>query len=207
MEGVLLLPFTLWYHDLVKLFTKLFNPKGFVMKPEAILQQKNKMLHHLSCLPRKIVQLHGHENVTEFVIHELCHEQCFNLEKAAYFVDNPDFDCLKGVVGYWRAQAYDPGADIWQNPDTFTVHMQSSPFNQKVRGMVRASIRAHGGSDQDIVNAVATDLEIKDPGYSCWNMKNDNHGIFVYEKSGCQGLCSDEDIANGLSLLSLCPVF
>lgn len=177
------------------------------MESEVILQRKNKILQCLSCLPRKMLQLHGHDNITEFVLHELCHEQCFNLEKAAYFVDNPDFDCLKGIAGYWRAQAYDAGADIWQSPDMFTVYMQSSPFNKKVRGMVQASIRVQGGTDQDVVNAVATDLEMKDPGYCCWHMKNDNHGIFVYEKTGNQEICSDEDIANGLSLLSFCPIF
>ena len=58
------------------------------------------ILNTLSKLPRKMLSLKGQENVTEFVLHELCHKNCFNLDKAAYFVDNPDFDCLKGMAGF-----------------------------------------------------------------------------------------------------------
>ena len=78
---------------------------GAEMKPNSLNDKHIDILDKLCHLPRKILSLHGHDNITELILHELCNEQCFNLEKAAYFIDNPDFDCFKGVAGHCRSQA------------------------------------------------------------------------------------------------------
>ena len=55
----------------------------------------------LADLPKRMVPLYDLEaigNIPEFVLHDLCHEDCFNLKKAAFLVDNPDFDSLQGVA-------------------------------------------------------------------------------------------------------------
>ena len=44
--------------------------------------------------------------MSEFVLHDICNPNCFNLQKAAFLVDNPDFDCLKGVAGFSADEAY-----------------------------------------------------------------------------------------------------
>ena len=59
------------------------------MGDEALHSQHN-VLNTISRLPRKMLSLKNQENITEFVLHDLCNKKCFNLEKAAYFVDNPD---------------------------------------------------------------------------------------------------------------------
>ena len=61
---------------------------------------KNRILIHLSTLPQKILSLHGRADLAEFVLRDLCHERCFNLKKAAFFIDNPDFNHLKGIAGF-----------------------------------------------------------------------------------------------------------
>ena len=66
------------------------------------LERQNRMLHHLAQLPRLMIDVHGRDNISEFILHELCSEPCFNLRKAAYLVDNPDFNCLRGVAGFAR---------------------------------------------------------------------------------------------------------
>ena len=59
------------------------------------------------------------ENMIEFVLHCLCSEDCFNMPKAAYFVDNIDFNCLKGIAGYNHLEKYkEPG--IWSKPENFS---------------------------------------------------------------------------------------
>lgn len=172
-----------------------------------LLHRQNAMLGKMISLPRKMLQLKNQDNMTEFVLHELCHRDCLNLEKAAYFVDNPDFNCFKGMAGFSLPEAY-VSDDIWKNPSSFSTHMQGSAFNQKVRGLARPSLRRDNKADEDIVHAVATELHLQNPGYYSWDMKHDNHGILIYERGCKEGdACSVDYVLNGLSLLSFCPIF
>jgi hypothetical protein len=179
------------------------------MAVNEMLKRHHAVLNRLSQLPRKMLSLKDQGNITEFVLHELCQADCFDLEKAAYFVDNPDFDCLKGVAGVWRPEAYATAHDdIWQNPNSFTAHMQGSPFNQKVRDFMRSSLRKNQESDEEIVHIIAQELHMENPGYYSWDMKHYNHGLLVYEKPCKKGdSCDVDTVLNGLSLLSFCPIF
>ncbi|MCX5922045.1 MAG: hypothetical protein NTX86_01825 [Candidatus Dependentiae bacterium] len=176
------------------------------MKPEELLSRHYELLNHLSLLPKKMVSLHGHENMTEFVLHELCDEHCFNLQKAAYFIDNPDFDCLKGIVGFSRDESM-KSCDIWQSPDDFSGHMKQSPFNQKVRGLLRASIKKNHSNEKDVAAILADYLGLQQPNFCVWNMKHDNTGILLFEKTKQEDPIHEDHLQNGLSLLSFCPVF
>lgn len=171
------------------------------------MERENRLLNHLNHLPRKMLMLHGADNVTEFVLHELCSCEGFNLERAAYFVDNPDFDCLKGVVGFSSQEAYHDSGAIWENPREFSLHMQKAPFNQKVRSLQRESMRRSGESDEHIVNAIASELGLDNPSYYSWDMKHDNHGILIFQPMNKEVDYNDKHLLNGLSLLSFCPVF
>jgi hypothetical protein len=166
-----------------------------------------KIAQFLSAVPGKIVSLHGRENVTEFVLHDLAGKSCFNLAKASYLVDNPDFDHLKGVAGYATTQAYEHSDAIWDNPDHFTRHMQGAPFNKQVRSILRKSPKKGCLQAQDIVNVVAEELQMSDPHFFCWDMKHYNHGLFIYEHMNGHAEWDEQDLMNGLNLLSLCPVF
>jgi len=164
-----------------------------------------RILDCINKIPRKMLHIQNYDNVTEFVLHELCHTRCFDIGKAAYFVDNPDFDLLKGVAGYARPEAY-AGDDVWDNPSQFTAHMQGAPFNQKVRRFHHASMRKNKESDDAIVDLISHELDLKKPRYYSWDMKHDNHGLFVYEKT-CKGDECVDYVKDGLCLLGFCPVF
>lgn len=164
-----------------------------------------RILNQLNKLPRKMLSIQNYDNATEFVLHELCNKNCFDIGKAAYFVDNPDFDMLKGVAGYSRPEAYAVD-DAWKDPSKFSAHMQSSPFNQKVRNFYHASMRKHHESDDAIVKLIAQEIGLKDPRYYSWDMKHDNHGLFVYEKT-CEGEGCVDYVKDSLCLLGFCPVF
>ncbi len=167
---------------------------------------KPSITHHLAGLPRKILQLHGRDNVTEFVLHELSGKECFNLERIAYVIDNPDFNCLKGVAGYCQPEAYHAKESIWQEADTFSEHMKKSAFNKKVRHLSKPSHVKQGVSDKQIVKEVAHELGFGHPSFYAWTMKHDNHGILVYEKADDKP-CDCDYLLEGLCLIGFCPIF
>ena len=170
------------------------------------LKKEHSVLHHLSHIAPQIVHLRDQENLTEFVLHELCCPECFNLEKAAYFVDNPDFDCLKGVAGFSRLEAYPNSCSIWESPKSFSLHMRKAPFNQKVRSMYTPSMKKSHVDDAVIAQEIAHNLGFENYNFYSWDMKYDNHGILLFERSEKEDV-SEQHLQNGIRLLSFCPVF
>ncbi len=177
------------------------------MEREELLERQNKMFVCLTSLPKRMLSLQGMDNVTEFVLHDLCNECCFNLSRAAFFIDNPDFNCTKGVAGFSREEIRAQCSGIWDNPQAFSECMRSSAFNQKVRGLTECSIRKAGHNHDELAKKVADDLGFKQYAYCSWGMKHDNEGFVIFEKALPQETFADEHVLNGLALLSFCPVF
>lgn len=169
------------------------------------LFKKNAILSHLSTLPEKVLSLHGVEDVSQFVLHDLCNQDCFDLKKAAYIVDNPDFDCMRGVAGFNIAEAFSKQG-IWNNPKEFIAHMNAASFNKKVRSLDVASMRRLKKSDVEATKFVADYLGISKPSFCSWQMKHDNHGMLIYEtEKSCPIV--NEYIKNGACFLGFCPVY
>jgi len=173
------------------------------MEDHETLKRQHAILHYLSNIPPKILSLHGADNVTEFVLHALCDKSCFDLKRAAYFVDNPDFNCLKGVAGCAQDECFGDKC-AWQNPKDFSSHMQSASFNQQVRDVMRCSVNGGTEAMKALTEEVAKDLVIHNFSVYSWPMKHGNHGVLVYEK-GDNSL--DHLIPNGVCLLGFCPIF
>ncbi len=74
------------------------------MKPNELTPRYEALLRCFTHLPQQILSLHKIDNATEYVLHSLCDAGCLDLQKAAYLVDNPDFDCLQGVAGFNKAE-------------------------------------------------------------------------------------------------------
>lgn len=177
------------------------------MKQENLLHGHAHIIDNLRRLPRKMLNLHGLDNVTEFVLHELSSKSCFNLKKAAYFIDNPDFNCLKGVVGVSNVELHDI-EDVWKHPELFTQYMAESSFNKNVRSLMAHSHKKNDMDHKDAAKIIADQLGLNDYSYYSWDMKHNNHGFLVCEKD--EGLDAalphDDIIIDGLSLLGFCPV-
>ncbi len=178
------------------------------MEREELLDRQNKILSCLTCLPQKILTLHGRDNIMEFVLHDLIQKSCFDLKAAAYFVNNPDFNCLKGVTGI--AQQEVPQGlweNIWRQHEMFSTYMRNSPFNRKVRTFNQCSVVRSETQNNEMVHDVARELGIEKPAFYSIDMKHDNHGFFIFEKNNHHDNTSDEFMLNGVSLLGFCPVF
>lgn len=163
-----------------------------------------KILHCIAGMPQKMLSMHGADNTTEFVLHELCGSHCFNLPKAAYFVDNADFNCCKGVAGCCSTEWYQHPDDAWKKPDHFSEHMQQAMFNKKVRQIHTPSFTHELDS---ALKTIADQLDIKNPGYHMWDLKNDNKGILVFERDSANYDQIKDLLPHGLSLLGFCPIF
>lgn len=173
---------------------------------EDLEEKKRRILQKLSCLPRRMLQLHGRDNIAEFILHELSRQDCFNLDRVAYVIDNPDFNCLKGVAGYARDEEYVPDKEIWDAPDTFSEHMKSCSYNCKVRDFQKESGIKQGMSEVQIVKEVAKDLGFEQPSYYSWPLKNDNQGLLLYQKHD-QDECDCDYLLDGLCLIGFCPIY
>lgn len=177
------------------------------MMNEAERQKKeNELLKCMCDLPKRLIDHHGKLNLTEFLLHSLCTKCCFNFSKAAFFVDNPDFDHLKGVAGFFVHESY-PDGEHWNSPDNFSSHMETSPFNQKVRAVLEKSPKRGGKPHDSIVRSLAEDLEMESPLHRVWNVKHGNHGLLVFEANEDDRAFIDGHLEKALYLFGFCPVF
>lgn len=165
-------------------------------------QQLLKCFTHL---PQQILSLHGHDGITEFVLHSLCDKSCLNLSKAAYFVDNPDFDCLKGVAGFNNDDDAYTCSVALRDKETFKEHANLCAFNKKVRDISACSGRRSGCNPERTVESLACELGFGQPFFYTWPMKHDNFGLLIFERAvDNQG--ESEEFEHGISLLGFCPV-
>lgn len=176
------------------------------MERQDELHKHRKVLGCLSSLPRKILSIHERDDLCEFVLHDLCNESCFNITRAAYFVDNPDFDCLKGVAGFSREEACRAPSTIWQNPHEFSAFIHEAPFNYQVRAVQTKSVKAHGHSPDFVVEALAPGLGFKNPSWCAWDNKHFNHGLIIYEKGDLAEDVFDQHFIDSLCLLGFCAI-
>lgn len=176
------------------------------MDREELLQKHCSLLKTISTLPRKIITLSGSDNVSDFVLQELCSKNCFNLSKAAYFIDNPDFNCLKGVAGYSEVELANTKIN-WESPQIFSEQMKLSAFNNLVRSIIKESYKKKFGPKNIAVDDLVCDLGFTDPKFCFWQMKHDNHGLLIYDKHEQKDEFVDDHLTDALFLLSFCPIY
>ena len=162
------------------------------------------LLRQVTSLPTRILKNHDLLGLSSLLLHHLCAGECFNLSKAAYFVDNPDFDQLVGVAGFARDEAAQ--CDVWDEPQKNTTQVCETAFHQKVRGAQHPSV-ARTGLDASMspkLVRIAQDLGIDNPQVYSWEMKHGNHGVLLY--NGGEHDWDTQDLYNAASLLSFCPM-
>jgi hypothetical protein len=160
-------------------------------------------------LPHKILAHNDIDGLEQIVLHELGHDHHFGLSKAGYLIDNPEFDCLKGIAGYCKGECHLHKEDLWQEPHLFAGDMQEAPFHQKVSHFLDASIsRKNDGSafTGDSLVALAENLGMHNPGFLTWKMRHGNNGILLFEEGdSLEHTARRRDLLNHFAaLLSLC---
>jgi len=169
------------------------------------------LLLRLCVLPQAINVLHHDDahgpHTVEYIFHELCGNQCFGLRKAAYLIDNPDFDMVRGVAGY-ACDGYVSKAASHDNDSCmkhFASHLQECDFNESVRELQHGSVSRNGQTEQEIAQQLAKLFGFSDPQVIIWEVQNDNNGVFVYEGDEAKMQELRDWLVHGMHLLSLCP--
>lgn len=157
-------------------------------------------------LPKQILLLHQIDNVTEYVLHSLSQQECLNFSKAAYFIDNPDFNFCKGIAGFDKDDAIYTCDSIIADDGTILTEQNACTYNDKVREITITSPRRNGESHEKVIERLINELEMSDPSCHVWNIKHDNFGVLVYECADESAQQLHEEFLHGLSILGFCPV-
>ncbi|MFH1643916.1 MAG: hypothetical protein ABIA74_01955 [bacterium] len=172
-------------------------------------EQQQSIIRYLSALPHKILQFHDLDGLAQMILHELAHKPAFNLKRATYLVDNPDFDHLIGVAGFEEQECHLHKVDLWQSPDLFSNDMQEANFHNDIKKFLKNSLKKNdiNLNNSQEVSGLGHFLGMKEPDYFSWNMKHGNHGILLFDK-GEHDLpeWKRELLMNAAALLSLCSI-
>ena len=175
------------------------------MKPNELSPRYHELLRRVTILPQQILSLHGIDNVTEYVLHSLCDEACLNLSKAAYFIDNPDFDCLKGIAGFSKEEEIYTCDTVLDDREHFKNHINGCAFNKKVRNLILPSPRKNNEPHERHARHLGGLLGMESPLYHTWTTKHDNYGLLIFEREEAQQP-NEEQFLEALSILGFCPV-
>jgi len=158
-------------------------------------------------LPHKIQQHHDVAELAHLVLHDLSHDGHFGLNRAIYLIDNPEFNCLKGVAGFNKDECRLHQKNVWEKPHVFADDMNNAQFHKTIKGFAQdASVccRDVGAvrNPDDLVE-LGGRLGLKNPSFFVWNMRHGNHGILLFEDG--QTCARRRDLLqHAASLLSLC---
>lgn len=169
----------------------------------------HRLASHLSGLLGKVLQHYEVDELSQIVLHELGHDDCFGLKKATYLIDNPDFNHLVGIAGYHNGECCYHQKDLWENPFKFKEDMKEANFNNNVKKFLQDSLRRKDidlNSAKDIKD-LGIHLGMEKPEFFSWNMKHGNHGILIFEQ-GDKQICEWKQglLANVAALLSFCGI-
>jgi hypothetical protein len=157
------------------------------------------LVNSISQVPHKILKNYNIESLSQMVLHELGHQGCFGFSKAAYLVDNPDFDHLVGMAGFCKNDCKYHKSDIWDSPSCFESDMRSANFNNEIKKIAMKC----NSFDLKIMGKLAG---MKNPEFFKWDMKHGNYGILMFEQDKALSPWKKSLLVNAAALLSLCGI-
>jgi len=168
-------------------------------------------INQILLLPHKILDHHINniDNIIDMILYSLCNEDCLDIDKAAYIIDNPDFDLIKGLAGFDKKNSYKKkysnGIDrsnIWQYKDYFKEHINNCEFNNRIKQLSGKSIFNNIENIDEKIKDIANVIDISNPRYYNWLTKNDNYAIVIFENKKD----IHKDMLSFFRFLSLCPL-
>ena len=170
------------------------------------MHNRQKLSDTLLHLPHRILKNYSCDNLSQIVLHYIAHPDCFDFRRAAFFIDNPDFDHLIGVAGYCTNECSCQLDELWKEPDLFNKETQRV-FDQEIRQHVASSVkRTADFADSTYIKALGKKLGMKQPEFISWDMKHANHGLLVYEPRKKLDEWQQFMLDKAVSFLGFCPI-
>ncbi len=173
------------------------------MKFDNFSLRHQAVLSYLAHVPSKLLAYYDHDALAELVLCDLSGGHCFNFAKAAYLVNNPDFNCLKGVAGIAVYPEVAQG-NVWEHPDAASDRMRHCQFNKKVRTVFKASLPQEYEQRESSLQNLSRELGFVRPSSCTWPLKHGNTGVLLFERPESDDI--DQHLATGLSLLGFCHI-
>jgi len=166
----------------------------------------NGLMQRLVKLPHKILKNHDVDGLSEMVLHELGHDNCFGFKRAIYLVDNPDFNHLAGMAGYCRDECKYHKEDVWKDPYCFHQDMREAAFHKKIRELLKYSVVSNDINihDSHDIQALAKEAGMHNSQFISWNLKHGNHGVLIVEKGKTLSDWQTDLLENVAAYLGLC---
>jgi len=177
------------------------------MKLESNSQDRLYALQTLLRIPHKILSRHDIDNMAEYVLYELCNNACLELDQAAYFVDNPDFNQFRGIAGVSRKECPVERYCIWDDSEKFCMMMRNSSFNTKVKNIAMPSQKNSKQTESEFVEQIIKQLAFTNHDFHVLDIKHGNRGFFMYQPTGGHSKELSDLVADAVCFLGFCPLF
>ena len=171
--------------------------------PEEYSNCLDSVLH----IPHKILKYHDVDHLPQLVLHHLGHEKCFDFTKAAYFVDNPDFDHFVGVAGFSKDELSRYHDNLWDDPHIAGASIKKIAFSDQVGNILRASFKKKHidfHNDKE-VKSLGKELGMSNPQFVSWDMKHGNHGLLIFEGRELSDKIR-KVLEQAVAFLGFCPI-
>jgi hypothetical protein len=152
-------------------------------------KEKESIINHILQIPGHIMQHHHLCNLPALVLCHLASQEGFGLEKVAYLVDNPDFDCTHGITGVCQSQQK-PNENLWSAPEKNINRIIEEKFHNQVKGIQISSLSNKNNCRESYIEKIANQLEIKNPTAISWQMKHNNNGLLLFQVDKTHQLAS-----------------
>lgn len=158
-------------------------------KPELCTPHSHlSLVDQIMELPKSILLNHHKQGLADLILNKISSEKCFSFSKAAYLVDNPDFNYLKGICGFCKTSS--PSGDC-SDPDGLITQISSCKYNERVKALQQHSFKANNldlNSPENLAE-ISKALEMQNPEVFCWDLKHNNYGVLIFESNS--GHCCD----------------
>ncbi len=167
---------------------------------------EGQLVSRLLDLPHKILSHEDLEGLQQLILYELAHDESFGFNRASYLIDNPEFNCLKGVAGYDKKECGTSPGNPWDNPHDFVQHISQAVFHKQVASFMKHSLcSAHDKDPEaDAIKVLSENLGMENSSFITWRMRHGNHGILLFEEGALPHKRSPELLHHFVALLSLC---
>lgn len=166
------------------------------------------LIDHLTKIPHCMLRNHEIDSLAQIILYMLSHADCFSFKRAAYFIDNPDFDCLKGGAGFQHEEVFVSPNLMCHSPQPYLERLSSSQYNKQVRDIARPSIKRQCDNINDSADftTLCKDLGVTNAECVCWPLKHGNWGVLIFEHDSVLDPARRGLLDNAVSLLGFCPV-